>query len=73
MAVAEDHDTALRAEEWLFHFMRGNVKAAVAVEAGGPPIRPSAVVAAVVSLLADQRLVLMPTRVEDESDNPEGD
>ncbi|CAN3128582.1 hypothetical protein ACNUDN_11720 [Mycobacterium sp. smrl_JER01] len=61
MTLSEDRDVeALRAEEWVFHFMRGNVMAAAVVEQDGPPLRPSTVLAAVMSLLADQRLMLSP-------------
>ncbi|WP_131705514.1 hypothetical protein [Mycolicibacterium obuense] len=55
MASESEH---LRAESWVFHYMRGNVRAAVQIELDGPPLRPSAVMSAVIGLLADQGLVL---------------
>ena len=55
-----DADTLLRAREWVFHFARGNVVEAVAVEQTGPPLRPSEVMAAVMWLLADEQLMLVP-------------
>lgn len=50
----------LRAKEWCFHFLAGNVEQAVAIEQVGPPIRPSAVIAAAMVLLAEERLMLVP-------------
>lgn len=55
-----DTDSLLRAREWVFHFARGNVVEAVAVEQSGPPLRPSEVMAAVMWLLADEQLMLSP-------------
>ena len=57
VAVADDSEN-VRAESWVFHYMRGNVRAAVQIELDGPPLRPSAVMSAVIGLLADQGLVL---------------
>lgn len=66
VVVADDVEaTLLRAREWVFHYVRGNVKSAVVVEQCGPPIKPSAVIAAVMTLLADQGLTLVPMRAED--------
>ena len=50
----------MRAKEWCFHFLAGNVVQAVAIEQAGPPIRPSAVIAAAMVLLAEERLMLVP-------------
>lgn len=58
MVVVADDFENLRAESWVFHFMRGNVRAAAQIEVDGPPLRPSAVMAAVIGLLADKGLVL---------------
>ena len=60
-----EYPELLRAQEWVWHYMRGNVKAAVVVEQSGPPIRPSAVLSAVMTLLAEQGLMLVPMRAED--------
>lgn len=73
-----EYPDILRAQEWVWQYMRGNVKAAVVVEQGGPPIRPSAVIGAVMTLLAEQGLVLAPMRAGDsgeevaDADNAEG-
>ncbi|MDW5609261.1 hypothetical protein [Mycolicibacterium sp. D5.8-2] len=75
MAAVETQDVeSIRAQEWLWHFMRGNVKAAVVVEQAGPPIRPSAVMTAVISLLAEQGLVLSAMREteDDRANHAEG-
>lgn len=61
--MSSDQDL-LRAREWVFHFLRGNVSEAVRVERSGARIRPAQVIAAVVGLLADEGLVLMPMSVE---------
>jgi len=58
-------DSSTRAEEWVFHFMRGNAKAAATVEQSGPPLRPSAVMQAVINLLASQDLLLIPMKPEE--------
>lgn len=73
--MVDDADAAeeLRVEEWTFLFLSGNVQAAAAVELAGPPIRPSAVVAAVYRLLADERLMLVPMRNDDEEVNDDAD
>ena len=42
MATDDFEAGLLRAREWVFHYMQGNVKAAVVTEQSGPPIRPSA-------------------------------
>ena len=66
----------LRAQEWVFFYMTGAVKSAVVVEQSGPPIKASAVMAAVMTLLADQQLMLMPMRADteevDRADHSEG-
>lgn len=74
MTVSDDERERerVRAESWVFRFMLGEVKAAAAIEQAGPPIRPSAVVAAVMTLLADERLTLTPIS-QAQTDGPEGD
>jgi len=49
-----------RAREWVFHYLRGHVREAVAVEMSGPPIKPSDVIAAVIGELAAEHTFLMP-------------
>ena len=49
---------ASRAEAWVAAYARGDVEAALAIEQVGPPLRPSAVMAAVMGLLAEGGLVL---------------
>ena len=61
---------ALRAKEWVFHFLAGNVKQAVDIELSGPPIRPSAVIGAAMILLAEERLMLVPM-LDETADEPE--
>lgn len=68
MTDSKDETERLRAEEWVFHFVNGNVKQAADIEASGPAMRPSAVVAAVMALLADDRLMLVPMRDDSTED-----
>lgn len=58
----------LRADEWLFHYMRGNVREALAVELAGPPIKPADVVAAIRNQLVDERLILLPMTPQPETE-----
>jgi hypothetical protein len=58
----------LRADEWVFHYMRGNVREALAVELAGPPIKPADVVAAVRNQLVDERLVLLPMKPQPDTE-----
>lgn len=61
----------LRANEWVFHYFRGNVREAIDVELSGPPIKPADVVAAIRHQLADERLVLLPTHSDTETTTQE--
>lgn len=61
-ATPERDAERLRADEWVFHYMRGNIREALAVELSGPPIKPADVVGAIRSQLVDQRLVLLPLK-----------
>lgn len=58
----------LRADEWLFHYMRGNVREALAIELAGPPIKPADVVGAVRNHLVDERLILLPMTPQPETE-----
>jgi hypothetical protein len=59
------HDSEqLRADEWVFHYFRGNVREALAIEMDGQPIKPAHVVSAIRNQLLDERLVLLPIRTE---------
>lgn len=62
---------ALRAKEWCFHYLNGNVERAVAIEQSGPPMRPSVVITAAMHLLAEDRLLLVPMLDETATDEPE--
>lgn len=58
--MAERHgQDRLRAEEWVWHFVRGNVKQAATIELSGP-VRPADVVAILLCHLADGQMMLVP-------------
>jgi hypothetical protein len=58
----------LRANEFVFHYFRGNFREAAEVELSGPAIKPADVVAAIQGQLADERLVLLPMKPQPETE-----
>ena len=68
--MIDSEQEMLRAKEWAFHFLSGNAKQAADIELAGPPIKPSAVLAAAMVLLAEERLMLVPM-LEETADGPE--